>query len=137
MFQDKTRNDYVDELCQPNSNIDRELVSSIGWLPLVSLAQIFYLYLFNLEFVSIQVCLKDVSFFYFLKIILAIFLSILISERPKFGIGQRYWPKVSVSELIFFAKTETLFFKFFSFFPTSWGKKSFYKGAFTNYVYKI
>jgi len=37
LTHNKTRNDYVDELCQPNSNIDRELVSSIGWLPLVSL----------------------------------------------------------------------------------------------------
>ena len=50
--KDNTRNDYIDELCQPNSNIDPELVSSIGWLPLVSFAQIFYLYLLNLEFVS-------------------------------------------------------------------------------------
>ena len=127
MFQDKTRNHSVNESCLPNSNIDPELVSSIGWLPLVSLAQIFYLYLFNLEFVSIQVCLKDVSFFYFLKIILAIFLSILISERPKFGINQRYWPKVlvSVSELIFFAKTETIFSNFSHFFLLLGGKQVF------------
>ena len=47
MFQDKTRNDYIDELCQPNSNIDPELVSSIGWLPLVSFVQIFLAYQFK------------------------------------------------------------------------------------------
>ena len=62
MFQDKTRNDYVDELCQSNSNIDRELVSSIGWLPLVSLAQIFYLGIFIQFRVCIQVCYKGCIF---------------------------------------------------------------------------
>ena len=59
MFQDKTRNDYIDELCQPNSNIDPELVSSIGWLPLVSFVQIFLVYQFKV--LTYPACFRKIN----------------------------------------------------------------------------
>ena len=45
-----------------------------------------------------------------------------ISVRPKFGIGHGIG-----SEPIFFPRPKLFFFKFYSFFPTSWGSTSFYK----------
>ena len=34
---------------------------------------------------------------------------------------------IDIGAEFFFAETETFFFKFYSFFPTSWGNTSFYK----------
>ena len=49
----------------------------------------------------------------------------MVSVRPKFGIGYGIGQKYRYQSQKSFAETDFFFFKFYSFFPTSWENTSF------------